>query len=104
MLSGVFSPVAANFVSEDQLTVNAVLLPLSGPIPISQAYTYMLINRSAGGQIIRTGFAPNFVPNRGISLLVNEVVIYEDVDFIVSAISSGAGGLLDTFVSWRGLI
>lgn len=85
-------------VQETQLTVNAVVQLIATP-PAGQSYTFMLINRSAAAQILRTGFAPSFAaPITGVSSLVGEVVIWENVNFGLSVIASAAGALADCLV------
>lgn len=84
-------------VAETQLTVNAVAQVIAVP-PVGFTYTFILINRSALGQIIRAGFAPGFAPNVGLSALVNEAIIFSNVGYAVSVIASAAGALVDVTV------
>ena len=96
-------PIAQNLSSENQFTIGLAPVALLGILSVNQIFTYMMINRSTAGQIIRVGFAPSFVPAFGISMLVNEVAIIEDVNYIISAVANGVGALLDCQITWQGL-
>lgn len=87
-------------VTERQLTIGVAPLVIAVP-PLNQTYTFMLINRSAAAQNIRVGFAPSIAPAVGILLAVNDVVIYENVTFAISAVASAVGALLDTLVLFQ---
>jgi hypothetical protein len=91
----------ADFISEAQLTIGVAPVLIVTPA-FGKTVTIVLINRSAGGQTIRVGFNPSFAPNFGLSLLVNDVVIYENVNFSISAVASGIGALLDTSITQSG--
>ena len=91
-------------VTETQLTVGVAPVVIAVPAAGS-TYTFLVINRSGGGQILRTGFAPAFAaPNVGVSVLVNEVVIYENINFALSIVSNVAGALADVTVLAQSLI
>ena len=83
-------------LNEAQLTIGVVLVAIAAP-PAFQSYSYTLINRSAGGQIIRVGVAPSFVAGAiaGISLRPNEAYIISSRGSALNAIADGAGALLD---------
>lgn len=102
-IGGVPSNVVAavkgyTLISETQLTVGVAPVVIGTPVA-NTTWTFLIINRSGAAQILRTGFAPAFAaPNVGISVLVNEVIIWENITFPLSIVSNGAGALADTLV------
>jgi hypothetical protein len=92
--------VAANpaetIVAESQLTVGNVGLTQIENAPIT--YSYILINRSVGGQVLRIGSNPGFAPAAGLSLNVGESVTLNNIAGQLNAIASAAGALLDRLV------
>ena len=90
-------------VSELQLTVNLVLVPIVTVLAATTAsYTIYMINRSAGAHIIRVGAAPSFGPVAGISLLATDADTLWNVGQSIFAICDLAGGLLDVQVWQQG--
>lgn len=84
-------------IQEAQLPVGLVLVNVGTP-GLNSTLSYILVNRSGGGEVIRVGFAPSFAPVAGISLNVGESVTINSLANPLNAIASGAGGLLDRFV------
>jgi len=85
-------------VSEAQLTVGAAPAVVIATPAAGTTYTFLIINRSAGGQLLRVGFAPQFAVPAGISLLLNEAVIYDNINFALSIVADAAGALADISV------
>jgi hypothetical protein len=82
-------------VAENQVVVGVAPVVIGAP-PVT--YSYILINRSAGGQIIRIGFAPSFGPAAGDSILVGEALVISSLATVLSAVANGVGALLDRIV------
>ncbi len=86
-------------ISENQITVNMLVLQLAIPASVLQTLTLQLANRSTGGQNIRIGFYPAFAPAAGILLTPGDTCEICNVTFAISAIASANGALLDAFIT-----
>jgi len=85
-------------VAESQLTIgNAVAVVIGAP-PVT--YSYILVNRSTGGQNIRVGFAPSFAGGavKGDMLAPGDSIVISSLGTTLSGIADGAGALLDRLV------